>query len=186
MVAVAAAILATFHILHDKLQNKQGVIAFVVVLILAFINIILPSLNNFTGGNLYVRFSDSNSTGRSELAQSDFQAFFDNPVTGTGVGLSKQYHKQALGKVVTSHTELTRLPAEHGILGVLAIVILVLAGWENYIKAKKHLLLQGIIAAFVLWSLGSMGHAAMRTAAIGFMFGLSFIQYDLTDHDSFE
>ena len=50
--------------------------------------------------------------------------FLKNPVLGVGVGLSRKARREAVGKSAKSHTEFTRLLSEHGLLGAVALVLM--------------------------------------------------------------
>jgi len=49
-----------------------------------------------------------------------------NPFFGIGVGKSGELRQEKIGELVVSHSEITRLIAEHGSLGILAFIILFL------------------------------------------------------------
>jgi O-antigen ligase len=48
----------------------------------------------------------------------------DHPFVGVGVGRAKEERIEATGDVVASHSEVSRLLAEHGMLGILSLLIL--------------------------------------------------------------
>jgi hypothetical protein len=50
--------------------------------------------------------------------------YVDHPIVGVGVGRAREERIEATGDVVASHSEVSRLLAEHGMLGVLSLLIL--------------------------------------------------------------
>src|SRR5690606_17931335 len=51
---------------------------------MVFILVIFPVLNDYTGGNLQTRFEDTGTTKRADIAASDLEIFWENPVMGVG------------------------------------------------------------------------------------------------------
>src|SRR5690606_38226942 len=96
------------------------------LVVVALVGIVLfARLDEFTGGALGSRFRDTDPTGRDELAQEDVEVWLDHPVMGVGPGRAYAYRDVA-GPLeeAAAHTEFTRLLAEHGVLGLLAIATL--------------------------------------------------------------
>jgi hypothetical protein len=75
---------------------------------------------------------------------------------------------------VAAHIEFTRLLAEHGVFGLLVILILVFAPLKRFSESKsvydQILLLMGVGFCFVF-----MTHAATRIAAPMFVYALGFV-----------
>lgn len=141
--------------------------------IMAFL--IWPALDRFTDGALTQRFQRTDSTGRDEILMSDIKIFRDNPLLGIGVGRSRQERSQFITKVANAHTEFSRLCAEHGSLGLLALLVLLfMVGKDAWQKRFSY---SGAVAAgAVTWSLLFMLVSAMRLAAPAFLLGLSCVQ----------
>ena len=59
----------------------------------------------------------------------------------------------------------------------ITLVVLVAMGLRA-IVAGRGALARGLALAFVFWSFAEMTHAAMRIAAISFLFALAFAQID--------
>ena len=78
------------------------------------------------------------------------------------------------GMPAHSHSEYTRLLAEHGAFGLLALLILLIAPLFQIFKLPaSHRPLPMAIFVFVLFTLS---HSAMRLAIPGFFYGLCLIQ----------
>jgi hypothetical protein len=144
----------------------------------------LPSLNEYTNGALQVRYEELDTTGRAQLIQADLQTWRENPILGIGVSLSGENRGYEFGAdyYVNTHTEYSRLLAEHGMFGVAAIFILVIMFLSGLHRAKGGLA-KGVLAGMMIWSMVEMVHAAMRIAAISCIFALALVVINM-DHDN--
>jgi O-antigen ligase len=130
---------------------------------------ILPKLVSYTQGALGARLESTNTTGRDELFRGDLEAWREHPLLGTGPGGSQRYHERS----VTTHTEYSRLVAEHGVfgLGALAVLIVLVIDVVRRTRSRER---RAVVLALFTWSLLFMMHAAMRVAAPAFLFGMAF------------
>jgi O-antigen ligase len=110
--------------------------------------------------------------GREKVNKAEIQMFFDNPITGVGVGVNKQYREEMTGIEAASHNELTRMLAEHGLAGVIGLMILFLVPFVTSFTNRQHLFLWSF---FFFWLL-TINHAAMRLAAPAFVYALSLLK----------
>ena len=86
----------------------------------------------------------------------------------------KQVDIHTLGRQVSpAHTEFTRLVAEHGVLGLAALGLLVLHGWRVVWRVKSPRW-RAFVAAMVAFSLLYMVVNAMRLVLPAFSFSLAF------------
>jgi O-antigen ligase len=69
------------------------------------------------------RMKESQFTGREDIWNSEIAAFEDHPVFGVGVAKGLEIRKEKTGETVTSHNEITRTLAEHGTMGIIALLI---------------------------------------------------------------
>jgi hypothetical protein len=166
-----------FHLMGSRGSRGRFllVVVFFAILLTA---VVFPSLDNFTGGMLVARFQNTDTTGRWEAAQADLRAFLANPVVGVGVGQSVDYHREVLGLGVAAHTEFTRLLAEHGLFGGLAIAILVAMLLSRYL-ANRPGIERAMSAGFAIWSMSAMLHTAMRVAAVPLAIALALVIWRL-------
>lgn len=72
------------------------------------------------------RVKESQFTGREDVAQNEINTFLENPIFGVGVGKGVEVREAQTGVLVLSHDEITRMLAEHGTLGIFALLILFL------------------------------------------------------------
>jgi O-Antigen ligase len=165
--AVGAIALTSIYLLrHRRLRAK-----FLVLILIASATayfVILPALNDVTGGALSARFTNTATTNRLDIAEAQIQTWLDHPLLGVGPGLGRFYAGQL------AHTEVTRLLAEHGVFGFLALVMLGWMALRNINRARVPINKVIAIAA-VGWSLLFMLNAGMRLVAPGLAFGLSFL-----------
>jgi hypothetical protein len=170
--AAGGALLGLLYLIRDS--NSRIRIVLVITAIFVVTNyVLLPSLDTFTGGSLSSRFEDTNPTGRDEIILIDLQIWAENPILGVGPGIGMIYRAQAY-KFVAAHTEFTRLLAEHGIFGALALLLLLVMAVQS-IRRSKTIIGKALAASMLGWSILFMMIDAMRLAAPALAFGLSFV-----------
>ena len=121
------------------------------------------------------RVKESQFTGREDVAQDEINTFLKNPIFGVGVGKGAEIREDETGIKVLSHDEITRMLAEHGSLGILALLILVFTPLVLYLENKFNMFLLCFVAFWFL----TINHAAMRTAAPAFVYSLSLLNVQL-------
>ncbi|MCA9865729.1 MAG: O-antigen ligase family protein [Anaerolineae bacterium] len=163
-------------------RARRRFLALTVLFGLVLFAFVYPFLDQFTGGSLSDRFSSLDTTGRLEVATADLQVFMDNPVLGVGIGRSLEYHATINGIPLAAHTEYTRLLAEHGLFGILAMLILVWMLVKRYV-ANRPGLGRGMTAAFGVWAMSIMVHSAMRLAVVPLMIALALVSWRLQAGD---
>ncbi|WP_158844227.1 O-antigen ligase family protein [Algibacter sp. L1A34] len=115
---------------------------------------------------------DDVTTGRGDLFLLEFEEFKNNPFFGIGVGRAKEIRFQKTGIHAASHNEVSRIIAEHGLFGVLAFLILLLAPLFFRMGNRSNVLFY----SFYLFWLLTINHSAMRIAAPAFIYALSLLQ----------
>lgn len=127
-------------------------------------------LNRYTGKNTAGEQQDI-TTGRADILAEEIQAFFDEPFWGVGVGMGKFFRYEINGEMVATHNEITRMLAEHGFLGILALLILVLIPLGFLLSNNRNLLMLPFVAFWFL----TINHSAMRLALPGFIYGFALL-----------
>jgi len=117
------------------------------------------------------RVKESKFTGREEVAKTEIDMFLKNPIFGVGVGKGVEVRKAETGDGTLSHDEITRMLAEHGSLGIVALLILFFTPLVLYLENKFNMFLLCFLAFWFL----TINHAAMRTAAPAFVYSLSLL-----------
>jgi O-antigen ligase len=162
--------LATLYLLRDR-KTRVSVLV-VGALLFAFGKFVAePRLEAFTGGELSQRFSNTGSTGRDKFIAMDLKIFSDNVLIGVGPGMADPIREQ-MGFFAISHTEYSRLLAEHGLLGAGALVLLVLLGYRT-IRDTRDVRARAFTVALIAWTAFFLGIYAMRLAAPCVVFGLA-------------
>lgn len=101
------------------------------------------------------------TTGRLEILKSDLRLWSENFIFGTGIGASKFMRGNSLNGYA-SHTEYSRLLAEHGIFGLIYIFILLSILFKMYFIKKMTVGNALLISLFLVGTI-TMLHSGMRT-----------------------
>lgn len=175
--AVGAAATGMVFFIRDR-RVRHTFFLVVALLVIPAASVILPRLDSFTGGALAARFRDTDPTNRGALILDDLQIWAEHPLLGVGPGGVKS-HRDADDEQSAGHTEFTRLLAEHGTFGLIALVLLCAMAAQVLLR-RADPVSRGISTAFLAWSMLSMMHADMRVAAMGFIFGLAHADFRST------
>lgn len=167
----------SFHVANTP-RARRRLLALFVLFGGVLIIFVYPFLDNFTGGSLTERFRDLDTTGRLGAATTDLQVFSENPILGVGVGRSIEFHDTIEGISLAAHTEYTRLLAEHGLFGLLAIIIMILMLVQRY-EANRPGVGRGLTAALAVWAMSIMAHSALRLATIPMAMALALVYWRL-------
>jgi len=184
--AILAAVLGTFVFYFSNLNQIIDFLRknFLKMLLgIAFATGTFAYVNDVTGGFLYARYFNVDSegkkikkditTGRGEITEGDMMLFRSTDYMGVGVGIS--VNERPIMRNFAAHVEYTRMIAEHGILGILAMILMFMIPLKHffYIWGKPEI--QIIFTSSMLLALLTMTHAAMRLGMVGFFYGLAFI-----------
>jgi hypothetical protein len=121
------------------------------------------------------RAKESQFTGREDIAVNEINMFVDNPVFGVGVGKGVEVRESETGISVLSHDEITRMLAEHGTFGIIALLILFITPLALYLENSFNMFLLCFVAFWFL----TINHAAMRTAVPAFVYSLALLNVQL-------
>lgn len=169
--AVGAAGIGSLFIIRDR-RLLFRILGSVTLLGLLGYFVIFPFINNLTGGTVVGRFSSLDTTDRDVLFEIDYRIFQDNPVLGVGVGQSPRYHIPVFGFPKPTHTEYSRLLAEHGFFGIAVMALWALVLLSRMLS-RQDPLWKGMSVGFTVWGLLFMFHSATRMVAPSFTFGLA-------------
>jgi O-antigen ligase len=162
---------AFVYLIRDRAWRLPMMITAVAV-VLAIHYVIFPRLDSFTGGNLGQRFHEASLTHRGDISLADLQIWRDHPLLGVGPGQATVARQAYFGKAV-AHTEFTRVVAEHGSFGALALILLAVACARNVLRAETARE-KAILLALLTWSAMFMMNSAMRLMAPSLLFGVTF------------
>ncbi|WP_142785592.1 O-antigen ligase family protein [Changchengzhania lutea] len=111
------------------------------------------------------------TTGRTDLVTFEINEFVNHPFLGIGVGKVKEVRLYETGILAASHNEISRIVAEHGLLGIFAFLILLFTPLILRTKDRSNL----FFYSFYLFWLLTINHSAMRIAAPAFLYGLCLL-----------
>ena len=128
-------------------------------------------VNRYTNKDAAGQLKEDITTGRAELVVTELEGFYHNPVLGLGVGKGYDFRREELGIEIASHSEVSRLLSEHGMLGVVAVLILIFVPLLFWLKFKNNYY---FLAFLAFWFL-TINHSAMRIALPAFVYGLALL-----------
>lgn len=176
--AIGAVAISVIFLLRDSRTRTRVLIASA-FLIPTFIYIIFPAIDDFTGNTLSARLRDPNTTNRDSLMQIDWKLFKDNPIFGVGPGQSEIIHVLYI-RSANTHTEYTRLLAEHGSFGVAALLVLTLVTLQRAF-GKRPIYARSFGIMFTVWALLFMAHSATRLVAVSLIFAFPEMTLDIDE-----
>lgn len=177
-VGIAMAVFALTQARNRRVRN--GILAVAAISFALAYFVVFPWLEGFTGGAFEARFSNTKSS-RTELAANDAEIFSSNFVFGVGPGMTKyqrlgfrvcQIRSDHCVDEASSHTEFTRMLGEHGIAGILSIVLFLFLAFSAAKRAGPG---RAFSIAWLTWAVAQMFYANLRIVAVPFAFGLAFL-----------
>jgi hypothetical protein len=149
------------------------------IYLLLFLVISIPVgfyINGVTDGNLLLRYQgetrgtlvgskektlDTYTTGRVSIFLGDWETFKNNWLFGVGTGQSQHYREET--ELQQSHVELSRVLSEHGLIGLIAFIILVQNGFHRFKTSAESKQMKYLM--FAIWTIGfaTTWHGATRT-----------------------
>ncbi len=178
---IASFIYFYFKKVNKKIKYQKGR----TIIVFIFLGLLIWLFSSVqTGGLIENRYANKDAigrekmditTGRSDLIAFELEAFFNNPIIGVGVGQVKALRAEREGLLVTSHNEISRILSEHGLFGVLAILIVLLTPLLFRLRNTSNIFFYSF---YLFWFL-TINHSSMRIAAPAFLYGLCLldIQY---------
>lgn len=166
---------------NAKSQGKYNLYRLLIFMSIAFFVTWLYTSNQ-TGGLIDKRYAnkdaagrvkESQLTGREEIWDSEIDDFLDNPVFGIGVAKALEVREEKSGGlIIASHSEISRTLAEHGTMGIIALLIVFFTPIFLFLDNKQHI----YMFSFLFFWLLTINHAAMRIAAPAFVYSLSLLK----------
>lgn len=178
IVMLAVLIMVTYFKVNTRGKTKvSGMIVFIIISIFGLFSysaIQTSGLitNRYANQDAMGRVKESRLTGREDIMASEVAFFMRQPIFGVGVAMGAKLRGDEDGRAVLSHNELTRMLAEHGSLGILAMVILLFTPLILYLDNGNNL----YIFCFLAFWLLTINHAAMRLAVPGFIYALALLK----------
>jgi hypothetical protein len=161
------------------------------IYLLLFLVISIPIafyINELTGGNLFLRYQgetrgtlvgskektlDTYTTGRLSIFLGDWETFKNNWLFGVEVGESQHYREET--KFQHSHVELSRVLAEHGILGLLGFLTFIRSA-NSIFKQNAESKMKYLMLALWVLAFATTFHGATRTILPFIFFNIAIIK----------
>ncbi len=172
-----------FYIRHSTLSSDSKKVFKILVFITLLFVLVWIRINESTNGQLTKRYEGETGsfeatgkrqivTGRDEIALADLNTFLDHPFIGVGPGMGVYYRTtHGYDHAVAAHVEYSRVLAEHGVFGIISLLILLGVLISSY-RNHKTVIGRTLSIAFISFGLLTLGHNCMRTAAGAFTIGL--------------
>jgi len=185
---------SNFYLDIIKIRKLRPFFFFASAIIIIFSTFLF--IQNISDGNITKRYSGDTSatlsgakiktintitTGRYGLFIEDLNLWYKNFIFGTGVGASKFLRGNGLNGI-SPHTEISRLLAEHGIFGLIIILLMLGLVYRSY-HINKSSAYRGILVCLGLIAIGTAMHSAMRTFITPIFFCLSTMRIIEDDID---
>lgn len=166
-----------------KFSNAKGKNKIILILFLCgiFFSFVWIYTNSQTSGLISNRYQNKDAlgrqkldvtTGRGEIANSEINYFLENPIFGIGVSKSVENRIDDTGIKIATHNEVTRMISEHGLFGIINLVILIFTPLILYLYNKQNI----YVFCFLLFWFLTINHSAMRIAAPAFIYSLSLLK----------
>lgn len=159
-----------------KISVKVLVILGVALLVWSYTIIQTGGLigNRYANEDALGREKDDVTTGRVDLLEVEIDAFKENPFFGIGVGQGKFQFREEMGITSASHNEISRMLSEHGMFGILALLVLILAPIITKMNGRKNIYFYPFL---IFWAL-TIVTTSMRIAAPAFIYALCLLNID--------
>lgn len=177
--AICAVVFLVIYSMRSK-NRRSEISPFRVLIIFGVIAVTWFTVSIFTSGLIVNRYSNQDaagrlketiSSGRTEILQTELSTFYRNPIFGVGVGKAKEVREDNTGISIATHNELSRLLSEHGIFGIIALLVLFLMPLSLRFRNKSN----PYFYVFLLFWFITINHSSMRIAAPAFMYGLALL-----------
>lgn len=180
----ALAMIFAFCFMVFKLLNKQAKSKFVSVFSLLMILVAGAWFYSSyqTGGLIEKRYNnqdalgrakESRMSGREDIMETDLKFFEDNPIFGVGPGIGGMMRGEEGLQGMQAHSEPTRLLAEHGIFGLVILLLLVFVPILKYYRYRNYHHIY-FFPFLIFWGL-TINHAATRIVAPGVLYALTLL-----------
>lgn len=160
------------------MQTKQGRVRLIFGIILVIVlmwTVVLPALDTFTAGAISRRYEDQSTTHRTSIMEEELQAFSKSPIIGVGPGDADVYRFVEGNVTVQSHTEYTRVLAEHGAVGAIGLLLLAIAFTILFFRSDT-IVKKGVSLGAASWVFIYFSHSASRIVAFAYI-GLFAVAY---------
>ncbi|WP_299123513.1 O-antigen ligase family protein [uncultured Winogradskyella sp.] len=181
VITAIATIMVFVFFYYTKISSrkKSGLLVWFFIFSMVFAGTWVIS-SSLTEGYIDLRYANKDhlgrekqdiTTGRGELFEKEIDGFISNPFLGIGSSRAKDQRIEIEGQGVTSHSEVSRVLAEHGIFGVIILLILIFKPLDIRSKNRKNY----YFFAFLCFWFATINHSSMRLAAPAFIYALALL-----------
>lgn len=177
-IVVMGAFIYFYYSQSTRVKKNSIVLSFTVLVCCFMITWLISS--NQTDGYIDLRYANKDhlgrdkedlTTGRGDLFMYEIKGFISNPFLGIGSSRAKDQRIEVEGQGNISHSEVGRLLGEHGILGIIILLILIFKPIDFRYKRKSNYYFYPFL---FFWFL-TINHASMRIAAPSFIYALALL-----------
>lgn len=176
---IAIIAFLTMYFLKVSVKRKNEIVMMGLVFVFSMVATWVISSSQ-TDGYIDLRYSNKDhlgreksdvTTGRGQLFAEELEGFMSNPFFGIGSSRAKDARIEIDGQGVTSHSETSRLLAEHGMFGVVILLILIFKPLEFRSRNKNSY----FFYAFLCFWFATVNHSSMRLATPSFIYALALL-----------
>ena len=177
-ILIIAAFLATISHRSSYKQKQQIIGSFMLFLFAVGVTWIISS--NQTMGLIDKRYANENklgeekkdlTTGRLALFVDELEGFLSSPFLGIGANRAKDRRLMEDGQLAASHNEIGRLLSEHGLFGIIVLLILIIKPLTYRANHKENFL---FYSGLCFW-FATINHSGMRIAAPAFLYAICLL-----------
>ena len=179
LMMVLAFCYMVFKLLNRQARSKfLGVFSLLVVLVIGA----WMYSSYQTGGLIEKRYNnqdaagrvkESRMSGREDIMETDLKFFEENPIFGVGPGIGGMMRGEDGLQGIQAHSEPTRLLAEHGMFGLIILLLLVFVPLLKYFRFRQYHHIY-FFPFLIFWGL-TINHAATRIVAPGVLYALTLL-----------
>lgn len=181
VITAIMAIIAFIIIYYNRVSHKKkSEITLVSILFCFSVGVTWFISSTQTDGYIDLRYTNRDhlgrekqdvTTGRGQLFKNELSGFISNPFLGIGSSRAKDQRIETEGQGVTSHSEVSRTLAEHGMFGIAMLLILLFKPIDFRSANKKNY----YFYAFLCFWFATINHSSMRIAAPAFIYALALL-----------
>ncbi len=177
---ITIVVFLVFFYIRSSETKRNEILGVFIFICVSFSITWMVSVNQ-TSGLINLRYENKDSlgreksdftTGRGELFKKELDGFIGNPFLGIGSSRAKDQRIEEEGQGVTSHSEVSRTLAEHGIFGVLILLILIFKPLSvRYYNRENY-----YFYPFLFFWFLTINHMSMRLAMPAFIYALALLR----------
>ncbi|MBV8762205.1 MAG: O-antigen ligase family protein [Deltaproteobacteria bacterium] len=171
--ALAGVAAAMFVIMRGNRRARVTVLV-IATLGLGITKLVIePKLEEVTNGEIDNRYTSTKSSGRDIFIKGELDLFLESPIMGVGPGIGTTIRRERGMFFGASHTEYSRMLAEHGMLGLLSLGCLI-ALCVRAVRRTRDVTARALSLAMVVWFALFLLVYSTRLATPAFVLGMAF------------